>query len=187
MKILPTLAAAAFTLMSFGSNASMIYTFDVSDTSTSGFGGGNFIGVSYIIQFKDGVNYNNVQASDIYNFGFVSPTNSGSTSDFYTTSTVHRLFSLVGGNVFLNVGKAIDDRSSLLHATFNNMTLLAGQEEHHGLYFRDEFGVHNTAYESPTTVSMSFAGVGVEVPEPSTLAILGLGIMGLVSRRFKKQ
>ena len=33
----------------------------------------------------------------------------------------------------------------------------------------------------------NFAYKSVDVPEPSTLAILALGIMGLASRRFKKQ
>jgi len=36
-------------------------------------------------------------------------------------------------------------------------------------------------------VSMTTTSAQVSVPEPSTLAIFALGVMGLVSRRFKKQ
>jgi hypothetical protein len=38
----------------------------------------------------------------------------------------------------------------------------------------------------PLTIS-AYAPLGTEVPEPSTLAIFALGLMALVSRRFKKQ
>jgi hypothetical protein len=43
-------------------------------------------------------------------------------------------------------------------------------------------------YNGCTTVPMSeITGGSVQIPEPSTLAILTLGMVGLASRRFKKQ
>jgi hypothetical protein len=41
--------------------------------------------------------------------------------------------------------------------------------------------------EGDVLVTWAIRGTAVPVPEPSTLAIFALGIMGLASRRFKKQ
>ena len=49
-----------------------------------------------------------------------------------------------------------------------------------GFYNYSQAGVRYTGFEE--TVSPS-----IDVPEPSTLAIFALGIMGLAARRFKKQ
>ena len=54
-------------------------------------------------------------------------------------------------------------------------------------------GVYNVTTVNPTAVDMPWSPLpqvtitGVSVPEPSTLAIFALGILGLASRRFKKQ
>jgi hypothetical protein len=48
------------------------------------------------------------------------------------------------------------------------------------------FGSYETEGTGPLTIS-AYAPLVTEVPEPSTLAIFALGLMALVSRRFKKQ
>ncbi len=53
-------------------------------------------------------------------------------------------------------------------------------------------GVYNVSTVSPTVVDTPWSALpqitvsNVTVPEPSTLAIFALGVMGLASRRFKK-
>jgi hypothetical protein len=48
------------------------------------------------------------------------------------------------------------------------------------------FGIEESEATGPLTIS-AYAPLVTEVPEPSTLAIFALGLMALVSRRFKKQ
>jgi hypothetical protein len=54
----------------------------------------------------------------------------------------------------------------------------------YNLWSSDDNRVHEGS--GPLTIS-AYAPLGTEVPEPSTLAIFALGLMALVSRRFKKQ
>jgi hypothetical protein len=48
------------------------------------------------------------------------------------------------------------------------------------------FGIYETEGTGPLTIS-AYAPLVTEVPESPTLAIFALGLMALVSRRFKKQ
>jgi hypothetical protein len=89
--------------------------------------------------------------------------------------------------------------NSLLSETFtvvgsddnslNVLSLLNQRVTNNSQYFSLHFnGTTSDIYTQPSGSASLFLNVEYsEVPEPSTVAILALGLMGLVARRFKKQ
>ncbi|WP_246028816.1 PEP-CTERM sorting domain-containing protein [Litorilituus sediminis] len=77
-----------------------------------------------------------------------------------------------------------------LPAAWSNATI-SGVTGNFDLSYYEQVGSNFRAdiagWERATITTYSSAYSPVDVPEPSTLAILSLGIMGLASRRFKKQ
>jgi hypothetical protein len=73
--------------------------------------------------------------------------------------------------------------------SLNVMSLLNERVSSDANYFALHFnGNTSDIYTQPSNGASLFLNVNyTDVPEPSTLAIFALGIMGLASRRFKKQ
>jgi hypothetical protein len=107
-----------------------------------------------------------------------------------------QLFSSPGTDSFAvgNMESMFDDEASALPSgankigTFKAVDLLSSFD---GLSLAGTWTLSiqdNTIYpgEGDQLVTWSISGTTIPVPEPSTLAIFALGIMGLASRRFKK-
>jgi len=79
-----------------------------------------------------------------------------------------------------------DNSNSLIQSFTMDFQSTAGEMTWAGFSSDIAFSsVRITGYD--TAIDSLRAGVATDVPEPSTLAIFALGIMGLAARRFKKQ
>ncbi|WP_019027981.1 PEP-CTERM sorting domain-containing protein [Colwellia piezophila] len=97
---------------------------------------------------------------------------------------VHFIVNWLAGDKYLQrLGKKCDNTGCLGQMSAEN------KNSAKGMFIEDYHNGHNTISDDSET-SLSHALVRTtpqDVPEPSTFAIFALGIMGLVSRRLKKQ
>lgn len=105
-----------------------------------------------------------------YRPGFQSP---------WTPEDVSFLFSLPTNT--LNIGDTITINGTL---TMNSLTNPNIKVPDVTGSVQTVIGGHDFVYSDARDTTLNIA---VQVPEPSTLAIFALGMIGLVSRRFKKQ
>lgn len=120
----------------------------------------------------DSAFYNNAtSAGNIFRIDIVN-----ASTDVFATSSMFELFVDLG-----NIG-------SFNTVTYNNNSLTTFLNSHSGETLRLRIANDESTFPWDTGVdNVSFDAVTTSVPEPSTLAIFALGIMGLASRRFKKQ
>ena len=170
-------------------NAGIIkkFTFDISEWDYNSSGRVSN-GDSLTIMFDDSTNFNNVLWSDIDYFQF--HIDAGMTykidSDFTTLGTAADFFSETDGLV------------SMLFSGSGPSNYIYGYNSVNGLFGQISTSIIFPFYHYPETTDSYYANLGLnsgssliikssEVPEPSTLAIFLLGIMGIVSRYFRKQ
>lgn len=164
------------------SNAGMIYDFDISGQTIEL--SKDFSNYTIVVEFLSSTDYNAVTQSDILNFGY-----NYSGQDYFTTSigsqNIQNLFSLSGAVPVLTVGSF--PTMAFLSGTIPGLGLVqVGQQAATNIYLSTVSGVISATSDDEKD---SFNGVirsSVSVPEPTTLTIFALGMIGFVSRRFKK-
>ncbi len=134
-------------------------------------------GVGIYVEFANGLNgsltYSGV--SELWNSTFSGLAYDSASGIFTQASGLHFLFN-------------VDTNGTLPMAWVNNSIVFSGNfdldyNEYNGSHFR----ANTTGWESATVQVFSSAYPVQDVPEPSTLAIFAIGIMGLAFRKFNKQ
>lgn len=114
--------------------------------------------------------------SDLLEYTFGNSTNVSNGAAWYFREDYSMGFADIGESISLSSADTYSDSGDLSKLSWhmqNNYT--AGYRV--GNYTSNNSGVYE---------KVVFTTSAIEVPEPSTLAIFALGIMGLASRRFKK-
>ena len=165
-------------------NAGIIYDFDVSDTSWEDpvYKVGDFNNTVFYFDFLNSTNFSALTNTDLIGFGVIR----NGVIQAATIASIHRIDDLLSFNnntLFLTVGNALD--SAHIYGTYDDGGAQVGRFGNTNLYY--ERGLdYNVAHSY--VVSTAYSGVlRTQVPEPSTLTIFALGIIGLASRRFKKR
>jgi len=168
--------------------AGIIYDFDVSDVSWAGTISGSdpFNGVSLFFEFESTTNFDSVQLSDLLRGGVII---GGTTyeSAFFNGINVANLFASISASddIYLKVGEGEGIDANLFAPSSAGFSFQVGQNSMTSL-ITNAGGVLRFAHDDTST--HNYRGVQrSSVPEPSTLAIFALGMIGLASRRLKKQ
>lgn len=194
LKYLKAMAMCILLGASNSAIAGLIYDFDVSkqtlDSST------DFLGYSVVIEFSNNTDFNYVTNENIERVGFTfeGVEYSGSNVEFNINGGTNELFSFdSSGDLILTLGST-NHKTDLRWTDGDNYIQLshskigAGQNstnlviQHNG----DLISAHSQTYTNDFVGVARTSGVPA-IPEPSTLAIFAIGMLGLVSRRFKKQ
>jgi len=164
-------ANAGLILSDFSENGDTSITFDLTGTISTINSSENYL---LILGFLDGTNITNLHVSSSWVNNLLGTPGSvmNEYSGFVDSNIIWNYNSTLGLNAA--IGNTVD-MTFTLFGNFNsaNLELLSGS-----------FGYNNI---QNIRASYTFGNNYNAVPEPSTLAIFALGIMGLASRRFKKQ
>ena len=188
-KYLNTALACILLCITSIANAGIIktFTFDTSDWDYNSSGRVSD-GDSLTIMFDDSTDFNNVFWSDIeyFQFNVAAGTTYKIDSDFTSLGTAAGLFSETDGLVSILFSGS--GPNNYIYG-YNSVNRLFGEIStssiwpyYHKLGTTDSYHA-NLGLNQGSNVTIKAS----EVPEPSTLAIFALGMIGLVSRRFKKQ
>jgi hypothetical protein len=190
--------------------ANIIYEFDVSDTAwaVSYEGWGDFSDTQYQFEFVDNADLNALDGADLVGMAYIHNglKTAFTASQIEIIGDINEFFGSANAVTTLYVGGYYDTEMLIkaMNEGINNTTLrimqigqgysnfhLENSTEEFYDGFRDATRYTNAAwgYASAQTNYSTIGIVGnlVNVNEPATLAIFALGLMGLVSRRFKKQ
>jgi len=174
--LISALVSVLLSCASLVANAGLIYDFDVSDVSWASSVTGDFSDITYFVEFEDTTDLNFVLSTNIIQFGF---TEAGVThiADHIATLNVQLLFDDIGGTIYLKVGQVF--AQAHLYDSTGPVDMQLGASGSTSL-------VAGSNFAHSSTNPAYYVGV-LRVPEPSTIAIFSLGIIGLASRQFKKQ
>lgn len=182
-----TIALSFILMLNLGaskSHASLIYDFDISDTSWATYVVGDFTNTSVYFEFLGTTDFNNVTLSDVILFGYNVNGTIYETSAFWPSYNVHLLFNQTSTHVNLTVGAGIDALLQGTSAAGNVLHVGGGRQ----VDIYNATGAGFAMQLDNNSANKSFQGtLRASVPEPSTLAIFALGIFGLAARRMKKQ
>jgi hypothetical protein len=134
---------------------------------------------------------NNV--NELVGVGWFNNTGLSATVNYVGALTSHDKSSVDGVDYFVmhGLGTALLESGTLadpsgggetVALTGNNILMAPGEY----LYFGLESGANKYAWDH-TQLTLALTADTIAVPEPSILSIFALGLMGLASRRFKKQ
>jgi len=181
--------AGMLCLSSTLSNASIIFSFDISDTSwadyttTPTFGTGDLLTVG----FSDSANLNALTNSDLIGWDwFISGTNYSQSGGFSfgSASSVSNFFNYNSGSLELTVGlTGISD-------SIRTQTSVFGAQVGQTVFGSGNTNISFTDYNPWTNLSAhSFQQKHIivsQVSEPSVLSLLGLGLLGLIFGKKRK-
>jgi hypothetical protein len=173
-------------------NAGLIHTFEFDDLSAWSNVSHFIVGDSLTVTFDDNTDFNFLGWDDILSFQF--NINAGSpgalhNASFFTTGNASDLFSFINNEIVLNFGRAsvsgFADQArgkgytELFNNNSNNIAVEIGETSTGYITARLEGFNLSSSY--------SIISTPIQVPAPASLTIFALGMMGLASRRFKKQ
>ena len=123
------------------------------------------------------------ETSIVYDVGYFEAI-AHSQVEFHVTSDATYNMSLAGGGAFLDlIDRSLGyDIDVLRNYGSSTGLLLVGHE--YRLYDRIDFGGH---FDTPGSLSGSGVLTASAVPEPSTLALLGLGILGAIINSVRRR
>ena len=191
-KYLKAIAMCVFLGASNSAIAGIIYDFDVSSQTISS--NRDFSGYSVVFEFSNDTDFNNVQIENIERFGFSYENVEYSGSTFEHYSNVKNLFSTdTNGDVILTLGGSYNP-ADIRWSDGDNSVLVSQTRIDKGGYFNLSISVNGYHNYVSTTLDFTNDFIGVArtagvpaIPEPSTLAIFTIGMLGLVSRRYKNK
>jgi len=191
-KCLKAIAMCIFLGASNGALAGLIYDFDVSNQTLKSYT--DFSGYSLVIEFSNNTDFNDVQIENIERVGFSHEDVEYSGSTFAHYSNVNNLFSLdLNGDLTLTLGGGHNNNGHLTWREGDNMVQIAQSIAVNSGYYSlaiekngDYRNTQNPNFTNDFVGVARTAGIPA-IPEPSTLAIFAIGMLGLASRRFKKK
>jgi len=171
-----------------GSNASagIIYDFDVSDGSGLDQGIGDFTGVSFHFIFEDDTDFASLNAGNITGMGFTHDGVERSMTQ-WTITGLDAIFRFNDGTLRATVGVTWLSTGSISASDNNTSSMLLVVGMGTVLEYVDGVTKGKRDEEGGRKDYLGVRRAVESVPEPSTLAIFALGMIGLASRRAKKQ
>lgn len=167
-------------------NAGIIHNFDFStlDISDASYSEGSLDGFVISFEFEDSTDFNNFNKDNLLAWTVSFGSESYSVSNFYALNE-ESLFTQIGDDVFLNIGAAPEAYMYGDYAGSNHIQVGQGYYTSLLIDLADVGGPVLKYYTG--SVLWVIPSTANQVPAPSTLAIFALGLIGLASRRFKKQ
>ena len=192
-KVFQSLVLSTLLTLSVSSQAGMIKTFVFDDLSMWLSTSAISLNDSLSIEFENTTDFNDVQSSNILGFQYnliAGITEWYDVADFTYIGNggdFSDVFALSGSNVVINY---TNSHVGWIAALKNNLyaQLAPGQNSHiQTQYYDTEQSSPPYAQALYLETNVSYSSGTAQVPEPSTLAIFALGMIGLASRRFKRQ
>ncbi|WP_293746705.1 PEP-CTERM sorting domain-containing protein [uncultured Paraglaciecola sp.] len=194
--ILKTILSIFILLSSLSSQAGLIQYHGVMTAET----GNNKLSYDFWIEETDIVGLSNFNQSSIVDFvvryeNLLNPIYNTTVRLTASDNFYLRAESFIGaGNVFTNgdTYSTLYDRVPIDFNEAGNSSIVNGIldwnfQRDDSISFRHNRYSRTQVYDGTLTLDRFYLTSLVQVPEPSTLAIFALGLMGLALRRFKKQ
>ncbi|WP_226960698.1 PEP-CTERM sorting domain-containing protein [Thalassotalea sp. LPB0316] len=200
-KFLAIMFVGVMLSVSMSAKAGIIHTFVFDDLSKWQTNSNFQVGDSLTVEFANSTDFNNVFISDILGIQFNLQV--GNTTKVEQPNLLNNcwpncnaafdMFSLVDGKLamtFKHTDPQIGFNGSNGTGTYVQLYMQGGNSGAYNMYsqFQTINGIGNAwlGFVNEGETIQYFASP-IKASEPSTLAILALGIIGLASRRFKKQ
>jgi len=169
-------------------DAGIIHDFDLSqlDTSDALYSDGSLDGYVFTFEFENSTDFNNFNISNLLDWTVTYDNVSYRIGSFFSINAA-ALFSQSDNNVFLNIGGGGSGYISGIYPTRQSVQVGRGG---YGSLILHTAGDRGNQFFHTESAAWSIRGAervdASAVPEPSTIAILALGLISLASRRFKK-
>lgn len=172
------LATALFTLAPVSANASIIYTFDVSDVSWAQTVQGDWSDMTFWFEFEFDADLNALTGHEVLAMGFTNGVAQGTFDRYLGGASIGKLFGISGSIASLSVGHA-DNPGGVLYcsSTICPGRMQVGLGNFTSMIAENTSGKRWQAYAGSSTSSkIYYSSSEVTVSSPGTYTLTGLGL-----------